>query len=143
MAISFFIAAIAVSCGMTVLALLVLRRPMSDLLAELCGNRRQGNFWVTLGSLCMMLSATVASTFPDNTLRQSNSDVQPLLLNAIMQCAFGLVGVLISLIVVVGALFAFIRRFEGRFRVPQTLRSEPIDEDTMGRLRQRKQQLWR
>lgn len=112
----FFLAPVAVSAVVTAIAVLALRRPLSDMVAELCGSRQRGNFWVTLGSLCMVLAAISASTFPDETINHPSSDVPFLLRDAVLQAASGLAGVLISLFVVAGALFLFIRRFEQRFR---------------------------
>ena len=81
-AIGFFMAAIAASTSLTALAVGVLRRPMSHVLAELCGSRRRGAFWVTLASLCMLLAAASAATFPDVTLHGPVAESRTLLLNA-------------------------------------------------------------
>jgi hypothetical protein len=97
-----YCAAIAASVGATLVAGWVLRRHLAYILAELCGSRERGDFWMALASLCALLAATAASTFP----------YPPVFLHPILQCASGLAGVLTSLLVLAGALLLFIRRFE-------------------------------
>jgi undecaprenyl pyrophosphate phosphatase UppP len=106
--ISAFCAAVAVSLGAALAVGWVLRRHLSRVLAELCGSRERGDFWMALASLCTLLAAAAASTFP----------YPPLFLNTILQCAFGLAGVLASLLLLAGALLLFIRRFEKCPRAP-------------------------
>jgi hypothetical protein len=113
----YFLAAVAISVGVTALAVVALHRPMSNILAELCGSRERGDFWVVLASLCMLLAATAGSTFPDRALGHRFAAAPAPLLNAILQCASGLAGVLISLLVLTGALLLFIRQFEERLRL--------------------------
>jgi hypothetical protein len=57
-----------------------------------------------------------ASTFPDALLRHPRPAAGALLRNALWQCVAGLGGVLASLFVVTGALFAFVRRYEDFYR---------------------------
>jgi hypothetical protein len=145
-----FCAAVVVSVGAALAVGSVLRRHLSRVLAELCGSRERGDFWTALASLCTLLAAAAASTFP----------YPPLFLNAILQCAFGLAGVLTSLLLLAGALLLFIRRFEtcpraippattgdelrGHDRVPHPAPAPAaVDLDsseTLRRLRQRKRQ---
>jgi hypothetical protein len=161
-AAGYFVAAVGVSAGLTILAVGVLLRPMSNVLTELCGSRRRGDFWVTLTCLCLLLAATAAATLPDSTLRRSLTETHALLLNAVLQCAAGLAGVLLSLLMLVGALVLFIRRFEERFAsttplgprdagsgpagreasLPSSERPSYADLDTFARLRLRKRQLF-
>jgi hypothetical protein len=125
--ISAFCAAIAVSLGAALVAGWVLRWHLSHVLAELCGSRVRGDFWMALASLCTLLAAAAASTFP----------YPPLFLNPILQCAFGLAGVLISLLVLAGALLHSIRRFEScpRAAAPTATGSERRDGQSPGNVR--------
>jgi hypothetical protein len=115
-ATSYFCAAIAACCGITGVAAVLMRRAIVCFAAEACGNARRGHFWVALGLLCMLLAAPAASTFPDTILRQPRVEPGALLRNALWQGVFGLGGVLASLFIVAGALFAFVRQYEERYR---------------------------
>ena len=61
---------------------------------------------------------------PDAHLRRPVASAEALLLNAVVQCVFGLAGVLGSLFIVGGALYFFIRRFEVCARGTAAARAE-------------------
>src|SRR5438874_1798440 len=102
-----FLGAAAACVAATALAVLLLHRAIVELAAELCGDRRRGQFWVALGSTCMVLSGAAASTVPGAVLREPHPAPGALLHGMVWQCASGLAAVLASLLVVTAAMFAF------------------------------------
>jgi hypothetical protein len=112
--IGFFLSGVVATLVATLLALRILWRPLGRMLAELCGGSARGDCWRILVALCAPLGAAAASTLPDLTLSSAAavSDPDRLLGNTVLQCAWGLGGVLVSLLVLAAALVAFIRRLE-------------------------------
>src|SRR5438477_13205704 len=91
-ATGFYLTAVAVSTGITVVAVGALHRPMVAALDELCPTGRHAGFWGAMASICMLLAATVAASFTDAVIRPGAAptpsvDPRPLLLNAVLQCA--------------------------------------------------------
>ena len=116
LAVWYFLSAVGAAAGVTLLAILTLRRPLAKLLSELCHSGRHGDFWATLACLCTFLASTASAMLHDGTLQGGPADPRALLLAAVLQCAMALVGVLVSLFVIAVLLFIAIRRFERPFR---------------------------
>lgn len=93
---------------------LALRTQLRHLLDEVCGSPARSRFWVTFSLLIVILTGVLAGTstlgYPDGP-DPSSHDV---LMGAVTQIRYWLVGVLGSLLLVALGLFRGVQRFEAR-----------------------------
>ena len=109
----FLLGTITTTC-IALFTVVLLRRPLSRLLRELCGGEPRSEFWVRSMAASMVLAATAASMFPTFTNHAQGETTRTLFLHTILQWLAGVGGLLASLIFISLVLVLHIRRFEAR-----------------------------
>lgn len=107
-----FLAGLVLAFAVSLLAVLLLRPHLANLLAELCGSQARAGFWWVVSSLCILLFGILAGTLSYGYPDTANPSGQQLFFALVSQVRASLIGLLVSLLVVSWLLLGFIRRFE-------------------------------
>ena len=110
-----FLVCLGLTMGFASVLMLVLRRPLDVLLAELCGNVARARFWSSLWSIAIVL-AGLYGMLRAIPLDESHWQDAPSLPFVLVGFRTGLTYVLAALGALALVLLAAIRRFEQGFR---------------------------
>ena len=58
-----FVSSLFLSIALAIVVALILRRPLSGLLVELCGNARRARFWSAFSTVALVLGALLGALF--------------------------------------------------------------------------------
>jgi hypothetical protein len=121
--VTLLLAGIALAVLLSLAAVLVIRRSLGSVLADICRCRERGTFWATLSCLCIFIAGVFAGlpTVGTTELLEGRYPLLALTTQA-KYCLLGLFG---SLVVVSAVVLRFINRFPVP---PRTLNEETWDQ---------------